>query len=527
MRKIDELLAGQRTNIHARAKSLGGLAKQREAILAACFPEQRALAVDPGRRVAGLVARGGGKTTGLRARFLDTMLRTKNAECVYIATARTAAEDLMWGQLKALCEQHEVRAAFSESKLTMTLRQNGAKLELKGADDKREIEKLRGRPFHGVGIDEGASHPRQLLDALMYRIIGPRLGDYRGWLALIGTPGHILNGSFYDITRHGSPISRRYADRDLPAYKGWKKWSFHQWSLQQNTAMPHLWAEALEQKEANGWSDDNPIWIREYLGRWAADDTGNVYKFREHKEVDGIYVDWNVWTPGEKTKKNPYGLPAGHVWYYVIGIDLGARDPLAIQVFAFSESSLNMYHCDEHTIPAASRTTRGLAEHLAFLHAKVGEESVVGMVADSTHLGGMILGELRTVYGFNVEAAEQKNKNDAIELWNGDLVDGRIKLLRGSALVEEQLTLQYDEKGEKENDNQANHNSDAAIYARRKALHMFGQIPEKKPAPGSAEAQLAALEASEELFAQKRERELMRGDDADDPLDRIDHEGGW
>lgn len=465
-------------------------------------------------------------TTGGRVRLVRRMMRTARAQCLFIATTRQQAEELMWTPLKDLVERLGIDAKFNETKLRMTFRRNGSTLRLVGADDKREIEKLRGIPHHEVGIDESASHPAQLLEHLLFRILGPRMGDFNGVIWTIGTPGHIMAGPFYDATRPGTELGRLYSERDLPEYADWKKWSLHKWSLRENTTDKgrKLWAEALIEKEANGWSDDHPVWRREFLGEWAADDTERVYKFRRHLD-DGL--PWNIWTPGEKTKDNPFGLPKDHDWEFVYGLDMGHSDPFALQILAYSDTCRYLYQVYEFV--KKGMYVREIAQLMigeALDHDNLGglfymTGYPVGIVADTAGLGGAILDELRTVYGITAEKAEKKHKHDAVELLNGDLVDGLIKILSGSKLEEEWLHLQW-AVGEfgvmKENKAQSNHSSDAFLYARRKALHLFGNEDNRRIKTEQAEKEAARHPNRDGYLAQLS----AQRDDADEFSEFID-----
>lgn len=465
------------------SKEGGALAEKLEMLYQSCHPKQRDFAFDPGRRIAALVARGGGKTTGVKTRILKRMLSTPKARCVFIATSRSQGEELMWSSLKDTADKLELNCRFFEQKLRMVLYDNGSTLRIVGADDKREIEKLRGMPFHEVCIDEGASYDRVLLERLVYRIIGPRMGDFpNSSLTIIGTPGHLFSGVFYDVTRPGSDISRPYEDRKKPEYKDWLRWSSHRWTLKDGApyvpAMKNLWKEALIEKEANGWSDENPVWRREYLGQWAADDTERMFKYRPHDEAGNQYNQWNP----KKDRNGMAILPEGHDWRYVYGMDMGHSDPFALEVFAYSMQDRTLYHVYEFNQKGMYAQT--IAKQL------IGDEldsdnprGVVGatgwpdaMDADMSHLGGAMLDELRNVYGIHINPAERKHKHDAIELFNGDLIDGRIKVLKGSILEQQLLHLQWDtdDYGNlKEPKSERNDATDAAIYARRRAHHQF------------------------------------------------------
>lgn len=453
-------------------------------ILASCHPKQQAFAQDPARRIVARVARGGGKTTGGRARFVRRLMQTREASCLYIATTREQAQLLMWEPLKELLDELKIRAKFNETKLWCSLLRNGSRIRLVGADNKRDIEKQRGIPNHEVGIDEMSSYPKDLLEHLLYRILGPRMGDFaNSTLWMVGTPGHLLRGPAYEITRTGSPLHRRFEDRNLPEFANWQKWSFHSWNLSDGAeyvpAMRRLWAEAQIEKEANGWTDDNPVWVREYLGQWAADDSEQVFRYRPHTETGEEFNQWDPEIGPGGIAKLPKQFSE---WRFVYGIDLGHSDPLAVVIWAYSPEEgilRQVYGLERREMHVRSIAQLLIGpdldtQNLGGLFGVTGWPDA--LVADTTHLGGMFLDELRSVYGIRATPAEQKHKHDSIELFNGDLIDGRIKVLKDSSLEAQLVELQWDEDqyGKlRENKTQANHSTDAALYARMAAAHQY------------------------------------------------------
>src|SRR5690606_29067747 len=114
-------------------------------------------------------------------------------------------------------------------------------------------------------------------------------------LVLIGTPGAILAGPFYEITTgkgskdHGTV--RFWSERES---KKRATWSVHSWTAEDNTACPWIWAEyddegnlvggALFDKQEAGWDDDHPTWLREYRAKWVPDDSALVYAYARAKE---------------------------------------------------------------------------------------------------------------------------------------------------------------------------------------------------------------------------------------------------
>jgi hypothetical protein len=510
------------------------------------------------RFITMLVGRGGGKTSAIRALFLTGMTRTRRGRFLYFATTREAAEELLWEPMKALVAFHgwQDEFEFLDSKLRVTCKRTGATLRLYGMDKPRHVEQHRGKPFDGVAIDEAASHDIALVANMLDRIIGPRLDERMGWMVLAGTPGHFLSGDFYNFTRPGStaldendepvPLHRPWEDRDKPEFAGWDGWCSHHWKLSDVIALPNppialvnLWNGALKKKRRNRWSDENPIWLREYMGQWAADDTGMVFKYRALKDGQ----PWNQWDPFDGAKliglqalmaavaklpKKSEGVDLLD-WRFVIAGDKGSTDPFALNVFAFSpnDPARNIWHV--MPFERTAMYARLVAEII--LGGDFVAAILRGAVVDFDRAGGVVgvtgwpdaavcdadqafLDELANVYGFRMKKAERKPdyKMGAIELVNGDLVDGRIKIIKASHLESQVMALQWavDDHGRvKENKAQANHSSDTLIYGRREISHLFESGSVEQPPPTSSSA------------VYQDPQGLTGGEDRDAPHDRM------
>jgi hypothetical protein len=479
-----------------------------------CHPEQREFVLCNARYIAACIGRGGGKTTGGNVRFLRRML-SQRANCVFVAKTRKHAKTLIWINTKDLFKRLGFRTGkdvtYNETELTVTLCRNGSTLRLVGADNAADLDSLRGIEYNEVGIDEAASHPDALLDYLIREVIGMRLV---GSLWLIGTAGKRLKGIFYEATRRGATRSRPWRDRaQHPDWRGW--WS-HKWSLESAiestrdrpiTKLLETYQAQLEEIAANGYSDENPIKRREIDAEWAADDVANVYAYRIHlagKEAadrgvpDGTL--WNQWDPERVGPLRIAKLPAGYDdWLHVIAIDPGFTDPTAINVFSVSptDPTRTIYHRMgiERTKMHAELIAKALIgdeldhDKPGGIIGAIGEWPVV-MVADQAHqMAQAILAELSNVYSLHIEPAQKgfRYKVGAIEVVNGDLVDGRLKVLKDSELEAQMIDLQWDEtKGGElmERKSQPNHSTDSAIYARMaisKFISTGGREPELDP----------------------------------------------
>lgn len=492
-------------------------------VLADAHPWQRNAVEDPASRVSMLVGRGGTKTTTMRIRGLIKIMKIRRGIVVYCATSRAQAEELMWFKLKDMVEAYGVTPEFSflDSKLRMTCLRTGATYRLFGVEDKRDAEKLRGQPFDEVQADECGSWEPRLLEHFVDRVVAPRIGERHGAIVLGGTPPPYHSGEnlFYDATRLGSDQHRAYADRDKPEYLGWLRWSSHAWSLKDVVDLPDSdlrypalvanWTEALQQKDRKQWGDDNPVWMREHLGLWAADQTDRVFDYRAH--VDG--AEWNQWDPFHGQRVDGVAaletaiaaLPTDvGTWHYVLAMDMGSKDPFACNVFAFAplDAKRRMFHV--------------FAFERVEMYAKPIAELLIGPDLNTDQPGGIFrytgwpdamemdadlatLNELSNVYGLRIKKAEKKAdyKFGAIELVNGDLVEGRIKVLKGSPLELQLGQLQWkpDEYGTMREDKaQANHSTDTLVYARRALANLFETGAVEADQPAASERAVDAAE---------------------------------
>jgi hypothetical protein len=81
-------------------------------------------------------------------------------------------------------------------------------------------------------------------------------------------------------------------------------------------------------------------------------------------------------------------------------------------------------------------------------------------------MGTTFLEQIRMKTGHRVMPAQKADKLGFVALTNDDLVDGRLKVMKGSVLATQMAALQWDESGKRENKSQRNDACDASIYAR-------------------------------------------------------------
>lgn len=111
-------------------------------------------------------------------------------QLAYIAPNYQQAKRIAWEYVKQYAEP--LIDQVHESELRVTLKGNGAKIYLLGAE---KANNLRGIYLDGAAIDEYA----QIRPSTVSQVILPCLSDRSGWMTLMGTP--MGKNHFYDAVR--------------------------------------------------------------------------------------------------------------------------------------------------------------------------------------------------------------------------------------------------------------------------------------------------------------------------------------
>jgi hypothetical protein len=466
-----------------------------QAIKAELFDKQLAFVEDASREKAALCTRRAGKTE-LVPRYLVIAALESGALCQFWAITRMRAKQLLWKHLSNLNDRHALGMEFNETELSAKL-PNGGEIRLLGADKEKETHKKRGDKVYLAIVDEsqlfGAAAGGDFLKVLADDVLGPSLGDLRGTLCLMGTPGVICAGHWYDVSREDSELR-------LPG------WNVHRWSAWDNPHMQHLRVDWLEMKDKRRWTDDNPTWLREYMGRWVNDLGALFYKFDPRR---------NSYQP------NPNKLLYGPGWTHVLGWDLGFRDDMALVVWGWHDNDPQLYEC--FSWKQSGALSAEVVEQIRMCQSRF---NIIKMFADTGGGGRMYVEDVQARYGLTFEAAKKTEKYQHVRLLNDDLLSGRIKLQQDSPLMQEMSTLARDldwpppDKSEltppREDPRCPNHCCDAALYAYRGAWHYLHQDLEAKPVPGTeeywrAEAKRMEQVAVERVMQRKQQHWMERG----------------
>lgn len=422
-----------------------------------CFGAQLSFVMDKARFKAACCSRRAGKTMGIAAYLLATALAFAGTASLYLTLTRLQAKRIIWEPLKEINETYGLGADPHETELTLRF-PNGSVIYLSGAKDREEVKKYLGFPLKLVAIDEAQSF-RAYIKELIDDTLAPAMFDYAGTIAVIGTPGPVPTGYFYDLTKN-------------------EAWSRFAWTMLDN---PHLkrksgidpMALILEECKRRGISIDHPSIQRHCFGRWVNDSEARVILWSE---------------------KNDYGALPGGLWSHVLGVDIGYDDADAIAALGWSDKASGVY-LKKETI----KTKQGITELAGAIREGIEEFSPIAVIMDTGGLGKKIAAELINRFHLPITAAHKADKSAGYELLNDALRTERFFAKKESQFAHDSMLLEKDRdksNGDKLVVSDAFHSDicDAVLYPFRWALDYL-KIAPGPPAPKEGSAAWALEEA--------------------------------
>ena len=463
----------------ARAQQRLAVADIVKAIRAELFDKQLAVIDDTSKLVAPICSRRAGKTNiWPRAATICALERPRSLIRIW-AVSLLRAKQLVWDELIRLHQRHKLEVKYNETTHTMKF-PNGSEIRLLGADKLKEAEKKRGDKTAMEIIIES-----QLFGGYLEKIVddiaGPGLADLDGTFYCEGTPGPVCAGHWYSISGGNDTASRWISPgRSVQGSQVGGGWSCHRWTLLDNpypSGKEHWHNWLTRKKAAMRWADDNPTYLREYLGKWVNDYDALFYAFDPVR---------NTFLPTERE-------PWGPGWMHTLGWDLGFRDDMALVVWGFHPLLPDLYEAFSWKKPEVRSASVVIDEIVKLEQRKF---NIIKMVADTGGGGKMYVEDVMKRFPYSFEPAQKQHKYDHVRLLNDDLRTGFVKLAQGSpyALEMAELPKAPDEeddskeaKAPKEHPAFANHCCDAGLYAYRGSMHYLHQEGAKPVKPGTAE----------------------------------------
>lgn len=368
------------------------------------FQEQRALAYDPAKFATAVCSVRAGKTVTCAADLIHTALGKPGVICLYITLARSSAKRIIWPDLHKINREYELEAVPNESDLCLKF-PNGSIIYCSGASDATEIEKFRGLSNVALAYIDEAQAFRSHIKELVEEILIKRLYDTNGRLRLIGTPGPLLGGYFYEASC--SP-----------------QWSHHGWTLHNNPWIERKSGATVAQLirqdcERQGVGIDDPSIQRECFGRWVLDPNSLLLDYQEERN-------------------HYHELPKGN-YVYILSLDFGYEDSDAFCVLGWLENSPNTYLIEE--VIAAKATYEQMVINFEKLSRKYPISKVIG---DPGGGGKKLIESLKQRYPIPMVAADKLGKIANYGLLNNALRTGRFLARKDSRFAQDTRILERD-----------------------------------------------------------------------------------
>ena len=241
--------------------------------------------------------RSGKSTLNSRLAFkhcLEEDPQKKKREVIIIGLTLERTKDLYWEELKQCAKLAHIPITVDNSSYKITL-SNGNNIQLWGNNSKTERAKLRGRDSSMFIIDEMQS--QQGLHELLEQVIGPIIKGRDGVLVCVGT-GPLSGGTEWERILND------------------ENWFHSDANMTMNPTIANHEDALKNVLEENGWTEDNVVFQREYLGRCVYD------------------TNLMIWPKVEYYSELPKDF---HPTKAIVGIDLGFADKSAIIPLLFDD----------------------------------------------------------------------------------------------------------------------------------------------------------------------------------------------
>lgn len=421
--------------------------------MACALPVQREMIVSPARAKAAVCGRRAGKTTCADLALIYDAHSHPGALYPYVLLTKSSGRDITWPVLHELEAKFGLGLSFNEQQLRAKLK-NGATIAIMGADDRRDMERLRGSKYRKAIIDEAGSFPRELLGYLIDSVITPATADSQGDVWMIGSPNAAAMGYFYDATVGATPT-----------HFGPGQWPTWHWSALDNSYWPTARADIQQIIDRKGWTWDSPVVKREWLGMWVRDESGLVYRLVRARHIKPA--------PDDLTR-------------FVLGIDLGSSATAATTAFVLlghRETGRSVW-----AVSATKESGMSPDSIADRIQSYTSARKIDRIVCDAGGLGGGYIKHFVETRKLPVEPAEKKDKSGTIELLNGELDGGRFMIDPCcSQLIGEIEILPWNEKRTDAALGCHDHCCDAMLYAWRATTAYANEEPVVNTIRGTAE----------------------------------------
>lgn len=436
-------------------------------VKAFCHPKQFAAISDTSLYATMLTTRRAGKTVGCGADLINTALVNPGSTCIYITKTRVNAKVIFWPILKMINQKFNLGGEPDETMLSMKFPRDSI-IYCSGVKDKSEIEKFRGMAIKKVYIDE-AQKIRSYIGELIDDVLAPACIDYNGQIRVMGTPGPIPAGYFFDVCHSDF-------------------WAHHSFSIFDNPHIKDPKTRLEIELKRRGITIDHPSIQREWFGKWALDS-------------DALLLHYDSY-------RNHYDVLPKVNFNYILGVDLGFEDADALAVIGWSSQLPVAFLVFEKIV-----VHQGITELIAQIQALRSKYDISKIVMDTGGLGKKIAEELIKRHQIPILPADKKRKMEFLSLMDDALRTGTFKAPKSSRFAQECVLLERDDdKSDAERivltDSSHSDIVDAVLYAWKEAYaytHQPEPVVAKYGTPEWAKEEAERMEEAAEEYFKKQE----------------------
>lgn len=377
---------------------------------ALAFAIQRPLVTSKGTRDIALIPRQAGKTTTAILRAFKVALNPRSERVTYITKTRKNGKRLFWRPLL----EHATKLGLKVDKqhanhgdLTLRVDHDDGTyclIEILGAHDQDQIELLRGTQYDLVIIDEAGFIRPSILELLLNEVLVPGCRRRQGAILMIGTPGPVKFGPFYDAS-----ISDK-----------WQRFYWTAWDIIDDLIRidPEFPRDAIDKEIADlGLKPTDARYVTEYLGKFFdGPDARRVWDYDPARNTPDIVLPRSAHDKGFEH------------WRFSWGIDLASStdsDALVVLGWNTRDPERRIYEVDSWQAPG----TELIDELEAVLQAKKLQwRPSAAMGDDQGHGAKKILNTLSPRLGILFQQKAGSNVEATVRLMNTDLRLGRYRV---------------------------------------------------------------------------------------------------
>lgn len=388
-------------------------------VLKRAFDIQQQALLSKSKDIVIMAGRRSGKSEFNKLLAITTVLE-ENKRVLIIGLTITKTQQIYENDIKNMLTEIGIQFQLNSTDATFYLPNKEdpkhSIIQFGGSSNKLEREKYRGLHWDLITVDEAQSHKD--LGMFCKDILYPMLYDTQGRMVLTGSGPRTRGTYFEKLYLNPTPSSLRL-----------------NWNMSKNPFIKD-YEHVLEMvREQHKLSENDPLYIREYLGQIAYDDAALVFQHTDKNYFDDEYL--SQWISNQAVTDIKF----------LAGLDYGYKDYDAFIIIAYSEKSNEKFLIFEHKMNGQGVTelAEAILKGKEYVQTNPMFQNIVNrsfiVYADTNEQ--KITKELNTRYGIYSANAIKHDKAFAIQQLQDEVRKGNLKFRQDSLFKEECLRTIY------------------------------------------------------------------------------------